>query len=319
MEFIQQAYKGKNKWSSYLATILLIFLASQILGGIPMGIAAAYYTITSGSSIGGDLIKSLLNMGINRNLLLVLIIFSFAMALVALLWSVKIIHRRKIITVLTSRKKLDRNRILFAFIIWFVITATFIFVPYFLSDDLVWNFKPIPFLILTLISFFLLPMQTSFEEVFFRGYLMQGFGTWLKRPWIALVITSVMFGLMHFANPEVEKLGMGIMVFYIGTGLVLGLMTLFDEGLELALGFHAANNIASAILATSTWSALQTDALLIDTSEPTLTWSSYFPVFVLYPLIILIFSKKYGWKNWKEKLFGRVYPPVEINEDELIA
>jgi hypothetical protein len=31
-------------------------------------------------------------------------------------------------------------------------------------------------------------------------------------------------------------------VYYIGTGLFLGI-TLMDEGMELALGFHAANNL----------------------------------------------------------------------------
>jgi hypothetical protein len=31
-----------------------------------------------------------------------------------------------------------------------------------------------------------------------------------------------------------------------------------DEGMELALGFHAANNLVSALLFTSDWSAFQT-------------------------------------------------------------
>jgi hypothetical protein len=30
-------------------------------------------------------------------------------------------------------------------------------------------------------------------------------------------------------------------VYYIGTGLFLGILTLMDEGMELALGFHANN------------------------------------------------------------------------------
>ena len=62
---------------------------------------------------------------------------------------------------------------------------------------------------------------------------------------------------MHIANPEVGKLGMIIMVYYIGTGFFLGIMTLMDEGLELALGFHAANNLIGALLVTADWTAFK--------------------------------------------------------------
>ena len=67
---------------------------------------------------------------------------------------------------------------------------------------------------------------------------MQGLGIMAKNRWVPLVVTSVLFGAMHFFNPEVDKLGYGIMVYYMGTGFFLGIMTLMDEGLELALGFH---------------------------------------------------------------------------------
>jgi hypothetical protein len=100
------------------------------------------------------------------------------------------------------------------------------------------------------------------------------------------------------------------MVFYIGTGLLFGIITLMDEGIELALGLHASNNIVAAFLVSTDWTVFQTDALYIDTSEPSVGLEMFFPVLVLYPLLLLIFSKKYGWKNWKEKLFGRVEKPM---------
>ena len=74
------------------------------------------------------------------------------------------------------------------------------------------------------------------------------------------MITSILFGVFHSANPEVSEMGYSLMVFYIGTGLLLGIMTLMDDGIELALGFHFGNNLLAATLVTSDWSALQTDA-----------------------------------------------------------
>ncbi len=99
------------------------------------------------------------------------------------------------------------------------------------------------------------------------------------------------------------------MFFYIGTGFFLGILTLMDDGLELALGFHAANNLTAALLVTAEWTAFQTDSLYRDISEPELGWDVLIPLLVLYPILLFVFAKKYGWKNWSEKLLGRVQPP----------
>jgi len=224
------------------------------------------------------------------------------------------------VTLITSREKVDWGRFFYAFIVWGIVGLFMVAIGYFMApEDYVWNFKPVPFFILLLISFLFLPIQTSMEELLFRGYLMQGFGTWFKNSFLALILTSTIFGLLHGLNPEVEKLGWFIMVYYIGTGLVLGIFTLMDEGTELALGFHAANNVVAAVLVTTNWTVFQTDALLVDISEPSIDWEMFVPVFILYPLILLLFKKKYGWTNWKEKLTGRVLKPLEFKEEEFIA
>jgi membrane protease YdiL (CAAX protease family) len=154
----------------------------------------------------------------------------------------------------------------------------------------------------------LIPIQTSTEEYVFRGYLMQGFGNLFGNKWFPLLMTSLIFGGMHLFNPEVTKMGNIILIYYIGTGLFLGVLTLLDEGLELALGFHAANNLVGALLVTSDWTVFQTHSILKDISEPQAGFDVILPVVVIYPILLYIFSKKYQWTNWKEKLFGRINP-----------
>lgn len=146
---------------------------------------------------------------------------------------------------------------------------------------------------------------------------MQGIGLMTGKRWVPLVITSMIFGLLHLFNPEVEKLGYGIMVYYIGTGFFLGILTLMDEGLELAIGFHAANNLLTALLVTADWTAFQTESLYRDISEPELGWDVFLPVLVIYPILLYVFSKKYGWTNWKERLAGDVlrFETVQIMEE----
>ena len=83
-----------------------------------------------------------------------------------------------------------------------------------------------------------------------------------------------------------------------------------NAGAELALGLHAANNIVAAIFVTTDWTVFQTDALFIDTSEPTMGWLTFVPLLIIYPALVYIFSKKYGWTNWQEKLTGKIESPV---------
>ncbi|GAA6773041.1 hypothetical protein AAGS39_37960 [Flavobacterium sp. CGRL2] len=189
---------------------------------------------------------------------------------------------------------------------------SFLFVYLRAPEQFVLNFKLIPFLILVVLGSILIPIQTSTEEYVFRGYLMQGFANLARNRWFPLLMTSVIFGSMHWANPEVAKMGNVIMIYYIGTGLFLGIITLMDEGMELALGFHAANNLVGALLVTSDWSVFQTHSIFKDLSEPSAGIDVILPVVVIYPILLFIFSKKYGWTNWKERLTG------DINKIEVI-
>jgi membrane protease YdiL (CAAX protease family) len=238
----------------------------------------------------------------------------FAIFLIFLLIWIKFVQSQSLTSLTTSRAKVDWKRVFFSFILWAFFSATFIIIDFDMNNqDYVWNFnaeKFFPFLIIALV---LLPMQTSFEEYLFRGHLMQGLGLATKTRWIPLVVSSVLFGLMHIANPEVGKLGMIVMVYYIGTGFFLGIITLMDEGLELALGFHAANNIVAALLVTSDWTVLQTHAILKSTAEPSAGLEIILPIFVVFPVLLFAFSKIYKWKNWQEKLLGWQEHQKEIN------
>ena len=283
---------------------LLVILASS-LGQVPLILAVfakSFMEEIPFPTESEEMMKVL-----DVNLTLFLILFSFAVALLALFLVIKYFHGQSILSVTTSRTKVDWNRILFSFSIWTVFTIVSVAITYYFTpENFQLNFQPIPFLILVLISVFMIPIQTSTEEYVFRGYLMQGFANLSKNKWFPLLLTSVIFGGMHILNPEVTKMGYIILVFYIGTGLLLGIMTLMDEGMELALGFHAANNLIGALLVTSDWSAFQTPSLLKDISEPSAGLDIILPVVLIYPLILFILAKKYQWTNWKEKLTGKV-------------
>lgn len=302
--FLENGFLPQNKFWKYLVGSFIIIIAST-MGQIPWVIAVAIKSFKIGKPFPTTE-KAMMNF-LNLNTTLFLLLFSFVVAFFAFILVIKYLHKQTLLSVTTSRKKIDWGRILFSFFLWGIFTASSTLVMYYYApSNFVYNFKPIPFLILALIGALLIPIQTSTEEYVFRGYLMQGFAVLSKNRWFPLVMTSVIFGSMHIANPEVEKMGYIILVYYIGTGFFLGIITLMDEGMELALGFHAANNLITALLVTSDWSAFQTNSVFKDVSSPSAGFEILIPVFIIFPLLLFIFSKKYNWSNWKEKLTGTI-------------
>lgn len=294
--YIEQGYRGQLGLWKYLV------IPTGFIGLIIIN----YITVLNSPQSTEEIMQIMVGR-LGSNIVLITMLLPLAIALFILWVWVKLIHQQSITSLTTSRKKVDWKRILFSFVLWGTVTSIFIFTDYYFNpQDYMWNFDLLPFLILVVIAVLLVPLQTSFEEYLFRGYLMQGIGIFAKNRWVPLVVTSVIFGLMHIANPEVEKLGYGIMIYYIGTGFFLGIITLMDQGMELALGFHAANNLITVLLVTATWTAFQTESLFKDVSTPELGYDVLVPVFVIFPILIFIFSKKYKWNSWRERLAGKV-------------
>ena len=297
--FIEQAYKGNNEWWRVLITTLLtagIFLANFV----------AYFMMSKEQM--DEVYKSMSEIPNNWSLIINLSPFIFLLGLLFLL--VRNLHERSVLSLTTSRNSVDFSRILFSFSVVVLLTIIVFTVSYFVDNsNIVWNFNPLKFSILFLISILLFPCQIGLEEYLFRGYLMQQIGIVAKNRWFPLVITSVVFGLFHSANPEVAQMGYGVMVFYIGTGLLLGIMTLMDESLELALGFHLGNNMMAALLITSDYSAIHTDALFkySGVEKPVdMLNEMIISIAIVYPIMLYIFAKRYNWTDWKAKLTGKI-------------
>ena len=302
--FLEQGIKSQNKFWLYLVGSVLIIIASFI-GQIPFSVAVLGKTLTGKQAIPTD--NAAVMKIFEPNLTLFLVMISFAFAFAGIYFVLKYLHHQTLLSVTTSRKAVDWKRIFFSFFLWsFFTILSFVVVYLNAPENFVWNFKLVPFLILLVVGAILIPIQTSTEEFIFRGYLMQGFANLALNRWFPLMMTSLIFGLMHIFNPEVAKMGYVIMVYYIGTGLFLGVITLMDEGIELALGFHAANNLIGALLVTSDWSVFQTHSIFKDLSEPSAGLDVILPVVIIYPVLLFIFSKKYNWSNWKEKLTGKI-------------
>lgn len=300
--FLENARIGKTEPLRYIGGTFLIIIA-YFIASLPFGVAVVM-EIGAENLVGmseADLLSVL-----DPNTTLFYVLLPFAFTFVILLLVVRYVHNQPLKFLVTSRPSFDWKRVFFSFGLLTILATISVFIGQYISpEDYVWNYDPAKFWGLVLIAVLMIPLQTTAEELLMRGYLFQGLGAAFKNRLAPLLITSVSFGLLHSFNPEVEKLGYGLISVYIMTGLFLGMITLLDEGLELSIGFHAANNLVIALLVTSDWTAFQTNSIYKDISEPVLVEFIVMPLLV-YALVLFVFSTKYKWHSWKSKLTGPV-------------
>jgi len=308
--FFQAAKNGENKWWQYLISFTTILLFWLGLGTLVLFLGV-YLVLPAEVEDKEEALDSFAEtadfsvVGIDQNMGLILMISTFACGLLGLWFSMNRIHKRPLKSLITPAKSINYKKILTAAGLWFAFMSVFEIIGYSIDpSNYVFQFNAAHFFPLLLIAILLIPIQTSFEELFMRGYLMQGVGLATGSRLAALLVTSILFGSLHLANPEVQEYGVKtMMVNYIQIGLTLGIITLMDDGLELALGVHAANNIYGATMVTFSASALKTPALFsmqeLDIEMMTIVGLLASATFVF------LLSKIYGWKDWS-KLWGRV-------------
>ena len=301
--FIENVLKVKNEAWRYVIGFFIIFFITQ-LGSIPFTIAIfSKIGLDGGSNLD---VKSMMTVLENSNLTLFYVLLPYVFGFFGIILVIKTLHNQSLLLLTTTRKKIDFNKIAISFIIagfiiFFTVTISYLISP----NEYLFNFKSDTFLILLIITILFMPLQASFEEYLFRGYLMQGFGSVFGNRWMPLLITSLLFGLLHFWNPEVSELGTIFLFQYVVTGLFLGLLTIMDDGMELSLGFHAGNNVLISLLITADWTVLQTDSVLKFVGDPKMSIATIIPAVILYPVILLYFSKKYKWENWEKKILTK--------------
>jgi len=281
--FLLSAQAGKNSVWRYLATIILIVATVFFIGLVMVMI---YFVM------GGTL--DVTKMPPTASFLINMSIFPAGLA--ALWAGITFLHRRRFISLITPRAAIAWRSLFLSALIWFVLSALgdVVMAVFFTPGNYKFSFQLDNFLIFALLSIILIPIQSSTEELVFRGYLMQGFSLLAKRPWIPLVLSSAIFASLHSSNPEVASYGLGIMLlYYFSMGFLLGWITLQTAGLEAALGIHAANNIYASLFVTFPSSALQTPALFTMTAfNPVLSLIIFYISAVIYLYLFRALSQK---------------------------
>jgi membrane protease YdiL (CAAX protease family) len=262
-------------------------------------IAVIFYKRAEGGrtiDIDAEHLSDLSVYGISANLGLLLMMLPFVASLIVLALVIKSQHKRSMAETINGTRSIRWGRFFFAALVWASLSAIYLLIDYCINPgDFQFSFNISSFIPLVLISIIFIPLQASFEEVLCRGYLAQGVAAWTRSRWLAIIIPTLLFALGHSSNPEVTEYGFLLaMSQYALLGLVLGLISTLDDGIETALGAHSANNVFASIFLTYKSSVLPTPALFnqLRVDPVRELWS----LAIVCVVFVTILGYKYKWK-----------------------
>lgn len=283
-DYLDGARMGKNEWWRYLLSLPAILVTWIVLGLIPVLMLMVYLSLDGDPATG---VSETGFAGVPILTEFTALMLSFVPFFVATPLAVRFIHARPVKTLITSADRIRWGRVFTGAGVWMILAALISIIESLLHPGrYVLTFQPSALLLFTLLALLMIPIQTSAEELFFRGYLLQWMGLRWKNKWFLAAINGVLFFLPHTANPEMEVDSILIGLGYFVMGFFLAVMTMRDHGMELALGMHAGNNLFAALFANYTVTSLPSPSLFtIQVLDPVFGLISLAAGLILYLFI----------------------------------
>jgi uncharacterized protein len=246
--YVEAAGWGKYRWWRYVLGLMIILFAWMIAANFASAIVALAIGGKEGAAAFGRLdFAAFGSVGG-----FVVSMAGFPVWLAGILIAVTLIHQRHPRTLITAREAISWRRVghgfVAGFLPWVLLGGVGQYLLY--PNSFSFNSDLKTFAIFVPIALILTAIQTTTEELFFRGYIVQGASLISSNRVFLAIVSAVIFTLPHATNPESQEggwIGMFIGMF-LGTGLLWGVVSLIDGTTELVIGAHFANNIVYFLL-----------------------------------------------------------------------
>lgn len=294
MKYIDTTKQGRHSFSLYLGGIAIIVLL-YVLGNLPLLFDLQYNF--NGLLFDPENPVFIATYGSVR--LLFGVLLPFVLVFFGLLLYLRFVHQRPVLSIFTTAKSFRWRRFFFfsSFLLVFFFTTIFLEAQLTgQAQQIRWNFKFSEFWPLLCVGGLMIPLQAAAEELIFRVYALQGLFLRTRSVVASVLLSSLMFALMHISNPEVSELGPGILIYYFVAGCFLALVTVQDDGLELALAFHVFNNLFGALVVSSSWQVFHTQALFLDSRPPGSLFLHLSMGIATFSVLYLLLAKKFRWQ-----------------------
>lgn len=256
------ARAGKNAWWRYGLGVVICLGFTLLLGGLAAMLFAVAMLALAGvpaTQIGLEIERFFSEPSVpgfvGNNI-------PFIFGLLGLTLALHFCHRRPLGSLLGAEPRLRWRPLLAALGLWCAIISSLELLFYGLAPEaFAWTFRLGSWIPLLLVTLPLTFVQVACEELFFRGYLLQGLGLIIRSRIVLAVVAALPFALVHFANPEMQRGAGWMALHYLAFGILANGLTLKRDRLEPALGFHLANNFFGILIVSSTDSVLPVPAI----------------------------------------------------------
>jgi len=304
-KYQEMAKTGDVRPSRFVSSVSIILYFYFIIGGIIATIPLIYVLFTNWKAFKDPLLATdalgFLEKYVSPMSTYIFTNLSIYCMLLGVFIAVKFIHYRPFITLITTKPRMQWSRFWIGFLVYGVLILLGTLVDYFISPETYSiTFDASKFWIALPTILIMTPIQTTTEELVFRGYVIQSFGLKIKNGIILSLISGVLFTLPHLMNPEIfasNKIGVFsticMILNYFVVGVVLALVTIKTNSLELAMGAHAVNNLICFTLVGYPDTALPTNTVFFTTKfEPISGLISVIIVSILFYYVAATLAKE---------------------------
>lgn len=175
--------------------IVIPFFGMIAFGGIAVALFTHFLLPTDNIPI------ALLHQHFSKNTFFLLNMLPFFIGFGLILFSIKFFIKSNLTAVITSRDQIDWRRFFVSFSVWSVISLLFFCVDYLTNPEaFLFQFDGATFGVLMLVSLVAIPVQTGFEELIFRGFLLQLSQRFFTRIILLCLINGLFFGVVFLTN-----------------------------------------------------------------------------------------------------------------------
>ena len=301
-QFFLNAALGSTHWWRWIVGLVVILLMWIGIGSIVLAIAGCallgstniFGLSCSADGITGDgsLIAQLVIAGLG-----------FAVGLAGIWLVAKLVHGKRLIQVVTGRASFDFNRYLHGLLAALTLSLLlFLFNRFVLQLEMSYQAPGWEFVLFLVVAMILVPIQSGFEEAFFRGYILQGLILLSKNKVVLAVASGVIFALPHLANPEAAEYGSApFLTALVANGIFFGALALLDGGIEVAAGYHAMNNFFMGAVANTEVSAIETPSLFLIHIDSYELFPNVLVEILAFVLAVALLNFKYKWFKLRSK------------------
>lgn len=255
---------GPSSGWRYASGTAIIVVAWFLIGGAFTGVLLAVgvlltelTTSTAAGTVTLDPEDLLSGAGLPPWLWMLITFISFVPLLLVTLLVVRYLHNRPWLSVITPYRSINWSLVAKGALIWLIPLAVGFGITLIWDRDSVqWEFNAADFIPFALVVLIFTLIQTSAEEVFFRGYLAQWLATYRRNIVFISVTTGALFATPHLPNVVLLGFDDGLSVLvglvpYFMVGFVWAWVSVTSGTLELAIGAHFINNFVAFLLVTT--------------------------------------------------------------------